>query len=103
MGQSASVGPVGSLFRAMLKGPSRALLGANVDRELINFYLDVVQELVDRAVPATVDNINKHLAPANKEHEVIEALDTLVAEGRLVKTAAAPGAIDEEHYQIPKR
>ena len=52
----------------------------------------------------TVDNINKHLAPANKEHEVIEALDTLVAEGRLVKsTAPASGATDEEHYQIPKR
>ena len=74
-----------------------------MDREIINFYLDVVQELIDRVVPATVDNINKHLAPANKEHEVIEALDTLVAEGRLVKSTTASGATDEEHYQIPKR
>ena len=68
-----------------------------MDRELINFYLDVVQELIDRGVPATIENINKHLAPANKEADIIEALDTLVAEGRLVRTVA--GA---EDYQITK-
>ena len=75
-----------------------------MNRDLINFYLDVVQELIDRAVPATVDNINKHLAPANKEHEVLEALATLVAEGRLVKSAAAvQGAAPAEQYVLPRR
>jgi hypothetical protein len=75
-----------------------------VNRELINYYLDVVQELIDRAVPATVENINKHLAPANKEHEVLEALTTLVNEGRLVKsTADAQGAAQPEQYVLPRR
>jgi hypothetical protein len=79
-----------------------------VDRETINFYLDVVQELVDRAVPATVDNINKHLAPANKEQEILEALATLVDEGRLDKTTIFAWGDDEkptesEQYVIAKR
>jgi hypothetical protein len=73
-----------------------------VDREIINFYLDVVQELIDRGVPATVENINKHLAPANKEADIIEALDTLVSEGRLVKSPAASGAAKDEDFQIVK-
>ncbi|MEO8697163.1 MAG: hypothetical protein ABI658_26885 [Acidimicrobiales bacterium] len=68
-----------------------------MDRDLINFYLDVVQELIDRGVPATIENINKHLAPANKEADIIEALDTLVAEGRLVRTAEGL-----QDYQIAK-
>ena len=79
-----------------------------MDRETINFYLDVVQELVDRAVPATVDNINKHLAPANKEHEILQALATLVDEGRLDKTTIFAWGDDEkptesEQYVIAKR
>ena len=74
-----------------------------MDRDIINFYLDVVHELIDRAVPATVDNINKHLAPANKEHEIIEALDTLTAEGRLVKSTMREGQADVEHYTLPRR
>ena len=79
-----------------------------MDRETINFYLDVVQELVDRAVPATVENINKHLAPANKEHEILEALATLVDEGRLDKTTVFAWDGDErptesEQYVIAKR
>jgi hypothetical protein len=77
-----------------------------VNRDLINYYLDVVQELIDRAVPATLDNINKHLAPANKEHEVVEALTTLVAEGRLVRsTVSAPvgGSVEPEQYVLPRR
>jgi len=76
-----------------------------VNRDLINYYLDVVQELIDRAVPATVENINKHLAPANKEQEVLEALTTLVAEGRLVKsTVDGKGAVTQpEQYVLPRR
>ena len=79
-----------------------------MDRETINFYLDVVQELVDRAVPATVDNINKHLAPANKEQEILQALATLVDEGRLDKTTIFAWGDDEkptesEQYVIAKR
>jgi len=79
-----------------------------VDRETINFYLDVVQELVDRAVPVTLDNINKHLAPANMEHEIAEALAKLVDEGRLEKTTViawgeGASASESEQYQIAKR
>ncbi|MEO5841387.1 MAG: hypothetical protein ABIQ73_09680 [Acidimicrobiales bacterium] len=74
-----------------------------MDRETINFYLDIVQELIDRGVPATVDNINKHLAPANKEADILEALDTLVNEGRLVKhSAPGAGSTDAEDYQIKR-
>ena len=69
---------------------------------IINFYLDVVQELVDRGVPATVENINKHLAPADKEADIIEALDTPAAEGRLVKSPAASGSANEGDIQIVK-
>ena len=76
-----------------------------MNRDLINYYLDVVQELIDRAVPATVENINKHLAPANKEQEVLEALTTLVAEGRLVQsTVDGKGAVAHpEQYVLPRR
>ena len=75
---------------------------------MINFYLDVVQELVDRAVPVTVDNINKHLAPANKEREIVEALTTLVGEGRLEKTTIfawddRQSPTESEHYNIVSR
>ena len=79
-----------------------------MDRDTINFYLDVVQELVDRAVPATLDNVNKHLAPANKEEEIAEALAKLVDEGRLEKTTViawgeGESASESEQYQIAKR
>jgi hypothetical protein len=46
------------------------------------------------------------LAPANKEHEVVEALTTLVAEGRLVRsTVSAPvgGSVEPEQYVLPRR
>jgi hypothetical protein len=75
---------------------------------MINFYLDVVQELVDRAVPVTVDNISKHLAPANKGHEIVEALTTLVGEGRLEKTTIfawddRQSPTESEQYNIVTR
>ncbi|HUP74276.1 MAG TPA: hypothetical protein VM282_14635 [Acidimicrobiales bacterium] len=79
-----------------------------MDRETINFYLDVVQELVDRAVPVTVDNINRHLAPANNEAEIIEALTSLVGEHRLEKTTIfawgdRESPTESEQYHIVKR
>ena len=79
-----------------------------MDKDTINFYLEVVQELIERDVPATVENINKHLAPANKEDEIVAALAALVTEGRLVKsksTTLAKPQRDEhptelERYQL---
>jgi len=35
-----------------------------MDKNTINFYFDVVHELIDKDVPATVENINKQLGPA---------------------------------------
>jgi hypothetical protein len=72
----------------------------NVERERINFYLDVVQELIDRGVPATVDNIGKHLAPADKHDEIIEALGTLIAERRLVRHTTRDDGADVEQYEL---
>lgn len=71
-----------------------------MDRERINFYLDVVQELIDRGVPATVDNINKHLAPADKHDEIIEALDTLMAERRLICQTTQHDGAQIEQYEL---
>jgi hypothetical protein len=73
-----------------------------MDRERVNFYLEVVQELIDRGVPATVDNVNKHLAPADKTQEIIEALDTLIAEGRLVKQTVLDDGGPVEHYEFAR-
>jgi hypothetical protein len=78
-----------------------------MNKDTINFYLEVVHELIERDVPATVENINKHLAPANKEDEIVAALTALVSEGRLVKTTTlATSQRDErstelERYQLP--
>ena len=75
--------------------------------DTINLYFEIVQELIEREVPATVENINRHLAPANKEDEIVAALATLVAEGRLVKTTTLAKwdedeyATQREHYQLP--
>ena len=71
-----------------------------MERERINFYLDVVQELIDRGVPATVDNINKHLAPADKHDEIVEALDTLMAERRLVCETRQHDGTEIEQYEL---
>ena len=77
-----------------------------MNKDTINFYLEVVHELIERDVPATVENINKHLAPANKEDEIVAALSALVAEGRLVKsTTLATSQGDQrptelERYQL---
>ena len=71
-----------------------------MDREKVNFYLDVVQELIDRGVPATVDNINKHLAPADKHDEIVEALDTLTAERRLVCQTMRQDGAEVEQYEL---
>lgn len=71
-----------------------------MERERINFYLDVVQELIDRGVPATVDNINKHLAPADKHDEIVEALDTLMAERRLVCNTTQHDGAAIEQYEL---
>jgi hypothetical protein len=77
-----------------------------MDNDTINFYLEVVQDLIERDVPATVENINKHLAPANREDEIVAALEALVTEGRLIKsTTLAKSSRNErptelERYQL---
>ena len=73
-----------------------------MERHLINFYLDVVQLLIDRGVPVTVDSVNRHLAPADKEAEVVEALATLVAEGRLVKISTRVDQSEVEQYTLAR-
>jgi hypothetical protein len=37
-----------------------------MDKNTINFYFDVVHELIDKDVPATVENINKQLGPPRR-------------------------------------
>ena len=68
-----------------------------MDNDTLNFYLEVVHDLIARDVPATVENISKHLAPANREDEIVAALAALVTEGRLVKSAKSQRV---ERYQL---
>jgi hypothetical protein len=73
----------------------------------LNFYFAVVQDLVDRAVPATIENIAR-LVPAKKHHGLRAALATLVAEGRLeAQPVFATGQRGKHpmyvHYLIPSR
>jgi hypothetical protein len=87
--------------------PSRA-----VDNNDINFFLEVVQEVIDRGLAPSLANISSQLAPKGREHEITEALAKLVAQGRLIKRTtlvawpeekqATPTELDHYYPSPPK-
>ena len=70
-----------------------------MDEDSINFFLEVVQEVIDSGLAPSMRNISSRLAPKGKQQVIIEALETLVAEGRLIKrTGLVPGPGVDHYY-----
>ena len=63
----------------------------------LNFYFDVVQELIDDGFPPSLRNIADHLSPKGREREIATALQSLVADGRLIKVAAVLSFDGNDH------
>jgi hypothetical protein len=75
-------------------------------REDLDFYFDVVRDLSERGIPATVESIRRYVAPTGDEAQIVEAMAILVAARRLDKTTVFTwGADDEpreyEQYHLP--
>ena len=54
-----------------------------MDKLDVDIFLEVVREVRAEGQLATLDAITSHVGPAVTEHDITEALDTLVAEKRL--------------------
>ena len=65
-------------------------------REDLDFYFDVARDLIDRGVPATVDSIRRHLAPAGDKEQIVRAMAILVSEGRLDRSTVFSWGSDDE-------
>ena len=68
-----------------------------VHRDDLNFFFEVVHEVIDSGLPPSVRNVASQLVPKGREREIIEALQTLVAEGRLVKITAVLSFTGDDH------
>ena len=68
-----------------------------MDDDSINFFLEVVQEVIDSGLAPSVRNVASQLVPKGREREIIEALETLVAERRLVKIPAVLSFTGDDH------
>ena len=93
--KTAQTNPNGS-SRDASQSVDRTTLRA-VHRDDLNFFFDVVQEVIDSGLPPSVKNVASQLVPKGREREIIEALETLVAERRLVKIPAVMSFTGDDH------
>ena len=59
-----------------------------MDTDDLEFFVDVVHEVMDEGLAPSLRHIASHLSPKGRELEIMNALQLLVADGRLVKVGA---------------
>ena len=78
-----------------------------MDQRDVDALLQVVREVTAKGQLTSLENITKHVGSGASEHEITEALDILVADGRLRKQCFAVGFERDDgteyHYYEPHR
>ena len=62
-----------------------------------NLLFDVVQEVMAAGLAPSVRNIAGYLSPKGRERQIVTALESLVADGRLVKVSAILNFNGDDH------
>jgi hypothetical protein len=62
-----------------------------MDSDSLLFYLEVIKEVIEAGTVPSVDNMEKHIGHRAKRHDLDEAIDTLLEEGRIQKRTTLVG------------
>jgi hypothetical protein len=75
-----------------------------MDSDSLNFYVEVIKEVIEGGTVPSRDNMEKHIGHRARRHDLNEAIDELLAQGRirtqhtLVGWSADWQPIEAEYY-----
>jgi hypothetical protein len=62
-----------------------------MDSDSLNFYVEVIKEVIEAGTVPTMDNMEKHIGHRARRHDLDEAIEELMAEGRIRKQRTLVG------------